>query len=288
MVLVLSAACGTISKAGSTATDASTGSNGKTGADASAKVSQECIDEPTKCADQSALAALSPQTSGATGAKPAVALSGCDSVTGHSGWKHICIAITTKSLAECDKFTDPDDEHFVPQEMQARCEWWVIAAMGKPSMCDNPKHVFPTESKEQTIGDCYRTLALTTKNKALCAKSNDPAYCEKEYAEFNNEITLKDCNGDDTCLLNYAFFNKDKAACDEVSDMFKLACQVQLSGDSQACRQLHDVDYWYFCDLRSHFKEMMPAKDTYNFGPCGTIHQCYKTIMPLMVRSVAT
>lgn len=308
--LMLCAACGSVGKMlgkdRATADDASNGSGatagsvdtaGKTGStDAAGKAgttqpSQECIDEPSKCADDSGLAAL-PGGAGASGSgstsKPLLALTGCESMTGSSAWKHICIAITTKNVAECGKFTDADTEHFVPEEMKARCEWWVIAAMGKPAMCDNLKYVFPTKSKEQTKADCYRTLALTTKEKSLCAKAEDPAYCEKEYLMWNDAASTKDCGGDDTCLLNYAWFHKDKKACDEVSDAFKLACQVSLSGDTQACRQIKDLDFWYYCDLRSHFNEMMPAKDTYNFGPCGKIHQCYKTIMPYLVHSIAT
>ena len=118
-------------------------------------------------------------------------------------------------------------------------------------------------------------------------KTDDKEYCERSYAaEYEKSLTICEHLGD-TCYLDYAFKYNDKTICEKATVPFQLACQVQLTGDSQACRQIHDLDQWYFCDLRSKYKQMMPKPGVYNMAACGGINQCYATVLETMTNYLA-
>jgi hypothetical protein len=242
------------------------------------KVSDACAEEPSRCADDSGLLALTQQ------ANPE---SACEGIS-HSGWKQICLALVNKDIKRCEKFTDADTEHYVPEHYKAWCRMHVIAVLNKPELCGTTDFSMPGFTKETLESDCYRLSAVAMKEIALCSKTDDKAYCERVYASVNDK-SLSVCeNVGDTCYMDHAFRYNDKSACSKVSDTFKLACEVQLTGDSQACRQINDLNFWYFCDLRSRFKQMMPKPGLYNLAPCGGINQCYSTVLGEMTNYLAS
>jgi len=207
------------------------------------QASDACAEEPTRCNDDSGLLALT---------QAANQENVCDEIS-HAGWKQICLALVNKNLKTCDKFVDADTEHMVPEHYKAWCKMHVVAVMGRSELCESTEFAYPGQSKEASISECYMTYAIANKEKGLCAKTDDKAYCEREY-DAVNEKSLSVCeHSGDICYLDYAFRFNDKSACEKASTPFQLACEVQLTGDSQACRQIHDLDQWYFCDLRSKY-----------------------------------
>ena len=259
-----------------TTTTAKTTATTATGS--SSTVGTNCADEPSRCQDQSGLQALSQQ------ANPA---SVCDTPK-HDGWKQICLAIVNKDIKRCDRFTDPDDEHLVPQEMQALCRVYVIGAMKKASLCESEDVAIPGDDKAKGTDMCYRDVALISRDKSLCAKTDDKTICEYDYSIGTGTIALADCKKDDTiCITEYAWNHNDKTACDKLDGVFKVACLARLSGDAQSCRQFNDVDEWYYCDNLAHYKSLMPTPGVFDFSYCGDIHTCYKRVMPEFAAMIA-
>jgi uncharacterized protein YceK len=280
IVLLLISGCGSqpsSEDSKTTTSDKTTTKSTDTTSDES--TSTTCADEPSKCADQSGLQALSQQ------ANPT---SVCDTPK-HSGWKQICLAIVNKDIKRCDRFTDPDDEHMVPQHMQALCRIYVIAAMKKASLCESENVATPGDDKATGTKDCYAAVAMISRDKSLCAKTDDKAICEYDYSIGTGKIALADCKKDDRlCITEYAWRHNYKAACDKLDGFFKVGCLASISGDAQSCRQFSgDVDEWYYCDNLAHYKLLMPAPSVFDFSYCKTIHTCYRRVMPEFAAMIA-
>jgi hypothetical protein len=286
VVLMLLSGCG--SQTSDTSKDTATGEKTTATSDDAASsdkstagtdtASTTCTDEPSKCADQSGLQALSQQVNPTT-------------VCGtpkHAGWKQICLAIVNKDIKRCDRFTDPDDEHMVPQHMQALCRIYVIAAMKKASLCESEDVALPGDDKSKGTMLCYRNVAIISRDKSLCEKTDNKEICEYDYSIGTGKIALADCKDKDTlCLTEYAWRHNDKNACDTLSGVFKVGCLASISGDAQSCRQFNDVDEWYYCDNLAHYKSLMPSKGVFDFSYCGDIHTCYRRIMPEFAAMIA-
>ena len=233
--------------------------------------STTCSDEPSKCADQNGLQALSEK------ANPA---SVCDTMP-HDGWKHICLAMVNKDLKGCTQFFDPDTDHQISQTYRAYCRHWVIGVMDKPELCADEGQYWPSDDKQTPVDDCYRVVAVIQKDKTICAKTSDPTYCEHVISAEGGADVLSVCQkGDDPCIIDYAFAHNAKAACDKTGGgVWKVSCLAALSGDHASCKQFTDLDQWYFCDLHASYKQIHPQPGIFDFTACGTIHQCYRTFI---------
>jgi hypothetical protein len=203
-----------------------------------------------------------------------------------SRYMTICSAITNKDPERCNKiFEDKDAEQ---RYQRAICVTAVAIATTDPTLCDKYETTVSEGGSSVDTG-CKMAVATSTLDIKECEKltnENERNGCKYDVNFKTGKTKVSECIESD-CVFNYAWINKDKTACDfmtevktasPMSSSFKVACYAMLSGDEKECDPLKKVgvDEWYYCITKALYKKVMPSAGVYNLDLCTDNTLCYK------------
>jgi hypothetical protein len=198
----------------------------------------------------------------------------------------MCTAIASKDPEICKQIVEEKDAE--QRYQRARCITLTAMASKDSSICDKYETVVSEGGSSIDTG-CRMAAATGTLKISECEKLTDENArngCIYDVNFMTGKTKVSECIDSD-CVFNYAWINKDKKACDMMTEVstaspmsasFKVACYAMLSGNEKECDPIKGVgvDEWYFCITKALYKQVMPSPGIYNLDICEDNTLCFK------------
>ncbi|MEM0438183.1 MAG: hypothetical protein QXU54_02685 [Candidatus Micrarchaeia archaeon] len=199
-------------------------------------------------------------------------------------WRQMCEAVFSGNVDKCEL-----QREYAEKEA---CESMIAAVMKKPAMCDsvNP-FVTGIDHNGKVVNltistDCYGHYAVATLDSSYCEKSKSPENCQANIKMEKGEITLEQCNGGYTCLMDYAEITKDKRACEQFRAASgggdadsKAMCLAMVTGDESHCNSITSIDWKYRCIGLARWNKAMESGMMFQVSECKGNSDCEMKVL---------